>query len=63
MKDGELLVSSVLLARMNKRLQALEAALREVEATDLQSMDERIAKLCTAARRLRRMVVGPPTRS
>jgi hypothetical protein len=62
LKEGELLVSSVLLARMNKRLQALEAALREVEATDLQSMDERIAKLCTAARRLRRLVVGPPTR-
>ncbi len=62
LKDGELLVSSVLLTRMNKRLQALEAALREVEATDLQSVDERIARLCQAARRLRRMVVGPPTR-
>jgi nitrate reductase NapAB chaperone NapD len=62
LKEGELLVSSVLLARMNRRLQALEAALREVELTDLQSTDERIAKLCHAARRLRRMVVGPPTR-
>ena len=62
LKDGELLVSSVLLARMNRRLQALEAALREVEMTDLQAVDERIAKLCQAARRLRRMVVGPPTR-
>lgn len=62
LKDGELLVSSVLLARMNTRLQALEAALREVEMTDLQSIDDRIAKLCQAARRLRRMVVGPPTR-
>jgi nitrate reductase NapAB chaperone NapD len=62
LKDGELLVSSVLLTRMNRRLQALEAALREVEMTDLQSTDERIAKLCHAARRLRRMVVGPPTR-
>jgi hypothetical protein len=62
LKEGELLVSSVLLARMNRRLQALEAALREVELSDLQSTDERIAKLCNAARRLRRMVVGPPTR-
>ena len=62
LKDGELLVSSVLLDRMNRRLQALEAALREVEMTDLQAIDERIAKLCQAARRLRRMVVGPPTR-
>jgi hypothetical protein len=62
LKEGELLVSSVLLARMNRRLQALEAALREVEMAELQTVDERIAKLCQAARRLRRMVVGPPTR-
>ena len=62
LKDGELLVSSVLLARMNRRLQALEAALREVEMTGVQNVDYRIARLCEAAGRLRRMVVGPPTR-
>jgi hypothetical protein len=47
---------------MNKRLKALETALAEVEKAELQLTDQRIADLCQAARRLRRLVVGPPTR-
>jgi hypothetical protein len=62
LREGELVVSSVLLARMNKRLKALETALEEVEKAELQMTDQRIADLCQAARRLRRLVVGPPTR-
>ena len=62
LRDGELVVSSVLLARMNKRLKALETALSEVEKAGLHMTDDRVADLCQAARRLRRLVVGPPTR-
>jgi hypothetical protein len=62
LREGELVVSSVLVARMNRRLQALEFALLEVEMAKLDTSDERVYRLCTAARRLRRMVVGPPTR-
>jgi hypothetical protein len=62
LKEGEVVVSSVLLDRMNKRLQALEVALAEVEAAELQNTDERVNQLYLAARRLRRLVVGPPTR-
>jgi hypothetical protein len=62
LKEGEVVVSSVLLDRMNKRLQALEVALVEVEAAELQNSDERVNQLYQAARRLRRLVVGPPTR-
>jgi hypothetical protein len=62
LREGELVVSSVLLARMNKRLKALETALAEVEKAELHMTDQRIADLCQAARRLRRLVVGPPTR-
>lgn len=62
LREGELVVSSVLLARMNKRLKVLETALEEVEKAELQMTDQRIADLCQAARRLRRLVVGPPTR-
>jgi hypothetical protein len=47
---------------MNKRLKALETALEEVEKAGLHTTDQRIADLCQAARRLRRLVVGPPTR-
>ena len=62
LREGELVVSSVLLARMNRRLHALEMALDDVEAADLHTSDERVYRLCEAARRLRRLVVGPPTR-
>jgi len=62
LRDGELVVSTVLVARMNKRLQALEIALSEVEAANLQATDDRILQLCLAARRLRRQVIGPPAR-
>ncbi len=62
LREGELVVSSVLLARMNRRLKALETALEEVENAELHLTDQRIADLCQAARRLRRLVVGPPTR-
>lgn len=62
LREGELVVSSVLVARMNRRLKALETALAEVENAELHMTDERIAELCQAARRLRRLVVGPPTR-
>jgi hypothetical protein len=47
---------------MNRRLKALEKALTEVEEAELHLQDQRIAELCQAARRLRRLVVGPPTR-
>jgi hypothetical protein len=62
LRAGELVVSSVLLDRMNKRLKDLELALVRVESAELHLTDERIAELCRAARRLRRQVVGPPTR-
>ena len=62
LREGELVVSSVLVARMNRRLKALEKALVEVEEAELHTNDQRIAELCQAARRLRRLVVGPPTR-
>jgi hypothetical protein len=62
LREGELVVSSVLVARMNRRLKALEKALAEVEEAELHANDQRIAELCQAARRLRRLVVGPPTR-
>lgn len=62
LRDGELVVSSVLVTRMNRRLKALEKALADVEEAELHMSDQRIAELCQAARRLRRLVVGPPTR-
>jgi hypothetical protein len=62
LRNGELVVSSVLVARMNRRLQALESALLEVEKANLDATDERLQRLCQAARRLRRMVIGPPAR-
>jgi hypothetical protein len=60
--EGELVVSSVLLGRMNRRLQALEEALSEAETANVQATDERVARLCEAASRLRGQVVGPPAR-
>ena len=60
--EGELVVSSVLLGRMNRRLQALEEALSEAEKANVQATDERVARLCEAASRLRGQVVGPPAR-
>lgn len=60
--DGELIVSSILLGRMNRRLQALEEALSEAEMANLPATDERVARLCEAAARLRGQVVGPPAR-
>ncbi len=60
--EGELIVSSLLLARMNRRLQALDEALSEAERTNLQAVDVRVARLCEAASRLRGQVVGPPAR-
>ncbi len=60
--DGELVVSSLLIARMNQRLQALDEALSEAEGANLQSIDVRVARLCEAASRLRGQVVGPPAR-
>ena len=62
LREGELVVSSVLVTRMNRRLKVLEKALTEVEEAELHMQDQRIAELCQAARRLRRLVVGPPTR-
>jgi hypothetical protein len=62
LREGELVVSSVLVTRMNRRLKALEKALADVEEAELHIDDQRIAELCQAARRLRRLVVGPPTR-
>lgn len=62
LRDGEVVVSSVLLARMNKRLAALEVALADVEAAEIHLTDERVYQLWQAGRRLRRLVVGPPTR-
>lgn len=62
LREGELVVSSVLVARMNRRLKVLETALEVVENAELHMTDNRIADLCQAARRLRRLVVGPPTR-
>src|SRR3984957_19476971 len=62
LREGELVVSSVLVTRLNKRLRALDKALVEVEEAELHTNDQRIAELCQAARRLRRLVVGPPTR-
>ncbi len=60
--DGEIVVSSALLARMNRRLQALEEALSEAEKANLRATDERVARLCEAASRLKGQVVGPPAR-
>ena len=60
--DGELIVSSVLLDRMNRRLKVLEDALAEAERANLQTTDERVARLCEAASRLRGQVLGPPAR-
>jgi hypothetical protein len=60
--DSEQIVSSILVARMNRRLQALEEALSEAERADVQATDERIARLFAAASRLRGQVVGPPAR-
>jgi hypothetical protein len=37
-------------------------ALDDVEAANLHTSDERIYRLCEAATKLRRLVVGPPTR-
>ena len=62
LREGELVVSTVLVARMNKRLRALDSALSEVENANLQATDERIWQLCQAARRLGRQVIGPPAR-
>jgi len=59
LKDGELVVSAFVLSRMNKRLQALDLALVEVESARLQTSDHRIAELCLAAHRLRKLTVGP----
>jgi hypothetical protein len=60
--DGELIVSSVLMDRMNRRLKVLEDALAEAERANVQATDERVARLCEAASRLRGQVVGPPAR-
>jgi hypothetical protein len=60
--DGELIVSSLLLARMNRRLEELDEALSEAERANLQAIDVRVARLCEAASRLRGQVVGPPAR-
>jgi hypothetical protein len=62
LREGELVVSTVLVDRMNRRLRALDLALAEVEEANLDSSDDRIAHLCQAARRLRRQVIGPPAR-
>jgi hypothetical protein len=62
LREGEIVVSSVLVNRMNKRLRALDQALVEVEKANLQSCDERVWQLCQAAKRLGRQVIGPPAR-
>jgi hypothetical protein len=59
LRDGELVVSTLVLSRMNKRLQALDLALLEVESARLHSSDQRIAELCRAAHRLQKLTVGP----
>jgi len=61
LKDGEVVVSSVIVARMNKRLKAIEAALLEVERAELDKTDDRVYKLCQAAKRLRRLTIGSAT--
>jgi hypothetical protein len=62
LRDGELVVSTVIVTRLNKRLRALDLALSEVEKANLDGTDQRIVELCLAARRLGRQVIGPPAR-
>jgi hypothetical protein len=62
LRDGELVVSTVIVTRLNKRLRALDLALSEVEKANLEGTDQRIVELCLAARRLGRQVIGPPAR-
>jgi hypothetical protein len=62
LREGELVVSSVLVTRLNKRLRALDLALSEVEKAHLEDSDELISHLCQAARVLGRQVIGPPAR-
>ena len=62
LREGELVVSSVLVTRLNKRLRALDLAVSKVEKAHLEDSDELILQLCQAARILGRQVIGPPAR-
>jgi len=62
LREGELVVSTVLVTRLNKRLRALRLALSKVEKANLEDSDELISQLCQAARVLGRQVIGPPAR-
>jgi hypothetical protein len=61
LREGEMVVSGVMVTRLNKGLKNLDAALAQVENAHLEGVDERIQQLCQAAKRLRKVNIGNQT--
>jgi len=57
--DGQVVVTSVQLDRIKRRVERLDYALVAVESSGLHLIHPRIAALCEAARGFRGLVVGP----
>lgn len=61
LREGEMVVSGVMVTRLNRGLKSLEAALAQVESAHLEGVDDRILQLCQAAKRLRKVTIGNQT--
>jgi hypothetical protein len=58
LRDGEQVVSLMMITRVNKGLKSLAKALAEVENKQMDSTDESVSALCAVARKLGKLTLG-----